>query len=79
MQFEAYARSKCSEDFFLGVACVKVEWIVNISEIVSSLHGLRTVYVTVAFHAFLLTCLTDWPDVIEMYYYYYLLIYLFFF
>jgi len=63
----------------LAVACVKLEWIVNISETVSSLHGLGIVYATVAFRSLLMTCLTDWHNVIEMYYYYYLLIYLFFF
>ena len=49
-----------------------MEWIVNISETVSSLHGLRTVYATVAFHTFLMTCLTDWHDLTEIYYIMYL-------
>jgi hypothetical protein len=64
---------------FLAVACVKVEWIVNISETVSSLLGLGIVYATVAFRSFLMMCLAEWLDLIEMYYYYYCCYYLFFF
>jgi Ca2+/Na+ antiporter len=60
---------------FLAVNCVKVEWSVNISETVSSLHGLGIVYITEAFRSFLMTCPTDWHDLIEMYYCYYLFIY----